>query len=165
MRLASRQTKGELLSIKFEGNTLAARSLPIYELACSLIAVQRIVHKAALFSEGRLEKNVHLPTWRREELALRIKAHRHGSDIWGLAPYLTNPAVGPIFQQLIAMSLGALAPYVLKTFMRTTRAPQNQILVVNIFPEIKQLADRVLKTLEVLSALKSGAIATAQWIP
>ncbi len=59
----------DILSIKFEGEALKYRSLPIYELASSLIAIQRIIHKAALFSEGKLENDVHLPTRRREELA------------------------------------------------------------------------------------------------
>ena len=57
--------KDDLLSLKFDGKELATRSLPIYELATSLIAIQRIVHKAALFSEGKLYKGVHLPTRRR----------------------------------------------------------------------------------------------------
>lgn len=133
----------DLLSLKFEGKELESRSLPIYELATSLIAVQRIVHKAALFAEGKLDKGVHLPTRRREELALQISTHKKSSDFWGLAPYLTDPALGPIFQGLVVAGLGALGAYVGKKIGAAKEAPKNQILIVNIFPEIRQLTDRI----------------------
>ncbi len=133
----------DLLSLKFEGQELATRSLPIYELATSLIAVQRIVHKAALFAEGKLDKGAHLPTRRREELALQISSHRKSSDLWGLAPYLTDPALGPIFQGLVVAGLGAIGAYVGKKIGSSKETPKNQILIVNIFPEIRQLTDRV----------------------
>ena len=135
--------KDELLSLKFDGKELATRSLPIYELATSLIAIQRIVHKAALFSEGKLDKGVHLPTRRREELALQVSTHKKGSDLWGLAPYLTDPAIGPIVQGLVVAGLVALGAYVGRKIGDTKEIPQNQILIVNIFPEMRQLADRV----------------------
>lgn len=133
----------ELLTLRFDGQGVASRSMPIYELASSLIAVQRIIHKAALFSEGNLERGVRLPTQRRRELALQIYAHREGSDVWGLAPYLTNPAIGPIFQQLIAIGVTALSAYVWKRIRSDSKTPANQALVVNIFPEVKQLVDRI----------------------
>jgi len=44
-----------ILSIKFDGQDLASRSLPIYELESTLISLQRIVNKAALFTEGGLD--------------------------------------------------------------------------------------------------------------
>lgn len=133
----------DILSIKFEGDLLETRSLPIYELSTSLIAVQRIIHKAALFAEGGLEKGIHLPKHRREELALQISSHTKGSDLWGLAPYLMDPVLGPIFQGLIISGLGALGAYVFKKIGVDKNPPKNQILVVNIFPEIRQLTDRI----------------------
>jgi hypothetical protein len=133
----------DILLIRFEGEPLKTRSLPIYELASSLIAVQRIVQKAALFSEGRLGRGVHLPTFRRKELALQISRHEKGSDLWGLSPYLTDPALGPIFQGLIVLGIGALGVYVRKKVIGQQKSPVNQLLVVNIYPEVKQLVDRV----------------------
>ncbi len=59
---------GDILSIKFDGEALMSRSLPIYELASSLIAIQRMINKAALFSEGNLEKDAHLPIKSRKGL-------------------------------------------------------------------------------------------------
>ena len=135
--------ENDLLSLKFEGKSLATRSLPIYELGTSLIAVQRIVHKAALFAEGKLEKGVHLPSRRRAELALQISSHKKSSDLWGLRPYLTDPALGPVFQGLIVAALAGLGAYVGKKIGASKEPPKNQILIVNIFPEVRQLSDRV----------------------
>lgn len=132
----------DLLTLKFEGPQLSTRSLPIYELASSLIAIQRIVHKAALFADGKLEKGVHLSTQRREALALQISTHKKSSDLWGLAPYLTDPALGPVFQGLVVAGLTALGAYVGNKIGKKD-VPKDQVLIVNIFPEIRQLADRV----------------------
>jgi hypothetical protein len=133
----------ELLTIKFEGEALATRSLPIYELGSVLIALQRIVHKAALFADGTLEKGVHLPTRRREALALQIYDHRKGSDLWGFGPYLTDPGVGAILQQVIAAGVLAVSAYVWGKVKKKGSPPTNQVLIVNIFPEVKQLVDRI----------------------
>lgn len=133
----------DLLSLKFEGQGLETRSLPIYELGVSLIAIQRIVHKAALFADGKLEKGIHLPTRKREELALQISSHKKNSDLWGLVPYLTDPALGPIFQGLVVAGLAALGAYVGKNIGGTNQPPKNQILIVNIFSDVRQLTDRV----------------------
>jgi hypothetical protein len=134
---------GDILSIKFEGKALMSRSLPIYELASSLTAIQRIINKAALFSEGKLEKDAHLPTRRREELALQVSSHNKGSDLWGLRPYLTDPALGPIFQNLVSAFFVAVAAYVSHKILMKKESPKNQTLIVNIFPEVKSLTDRI----------------------
>jgi hypothetical protein len=60
-----------------------------------------------------------------------------------LAPYLTDPELGPIFQGLIVAGLGALGAYVARKIGVEKEVPKDQILIVNIFPEIRQLADRV----------------------
>lgn len=134
---------GEVISLRFHGDALAKRSLPVYELATALIAVQRIVHKAALFNEGKLGKGVHLPTDKRETLALQIARHDKGSDLWGLSPYLTDPAIGPILQGLIIAGLAGLTAYAGKKVLPKKRPPKNHTFVVNIFPEVKMLVDRV----------------------
>lgn len=137
------ETNRDLLWLRFEGEPLTVRSLPIYELACSFIAIQRLIHKTALFSEGKLERDVHLPARRREALALQVSGHGKGSDLWGLAPYLTDPALGPITQNLITAALVALAAYVYQKIGTKDGPPKNQTLIVNIFQEVKSLTDRI----------------------
>lgn len=133
----------EILSIRFTGPALETRSLPIYELGMALIAIQRIVNKASLYSDDRLERGAHLVTKEREEVALQVVSHRKGSDLWGLSSYLTNPAVGPIVQGLVVAGLSAIAAYVWKKVIPDKKAPRNQVLIVNIYPEIKALTDRI----------------------
>jgi hypothetical protein len=133
----------DLLTLRFEGEPLIERSLPIYGLGRSFIAVQRLLHKAALFEQGRLEKGAHLPMVERESIALQISAHRKGSDTWVFAAYLSNPEYGPILQTLISTALIALGAYARKKVFPGKRPPANQVLVVNIFPEVRSLTDRV----------------------
>ena len=133
----------ELLKIRFTGPSLDNRSLPIYELGTALIAIQRIVHKTHLFEKGRLEKGARLPAGERETVALQISSHQKGSDVWNLAPYLSNSAYGPIIQGLVVAGLSAIAAYVWKRVSRRDDPPPNQILIVNVFPEIRSLTDRI----------------------
>ena len=133
----------DVLRIKFYGEALSEKSVPIYELASSLIAVQRIVHKSALYSEDRLRKGVLLPPRRRESLALQITTHQKSSDLWGFAPYLIDPATGPIIQGLIILGIGAVGAYVGRKIASGKEDPPDQKLVVNIYPEVKQIADRI----------------------
>jgi hypothetical protein len=44
------------LWIKFSGELLDLRSIPIYELGDTLVAIQRIIHKTFLHNEERLQK-------------------------------------------------------------------------------------------------------------
>jgi hypothetical protein len=133
----------DLLTLRFEGAPLVQRSLPIYSLGTSFIAVQRLIHKAALFNQARLEKGAHLAAREREEIALQVGAHRKGSDAWVFEPFLTNPAYGPILQGLVVAAVFAVAVYVKKKVLPGKQTPPNQTLVVNIFPEVRALTDRI----------------------
>lgn len=154
----------EVVGVRFTGESLNHRSMPIYELGCTLIALQRIMNKSYLFAENKLEKGAHLPTRKREELALQVAAHRQGSDIWGLAPYLSDPAVGPIFQGLLVAGLSAIGAYAWKTVTGNQKeVPSNQNLIINIFPEIKSLTDRIgniggVETIEIFSDLPKAGV-------
>lgn len=117
--------------------------MPIYELGVALIAIQRIIHKSVLYESGRLEKGASLKPRERELAALQIVSHRKTSDAWGLGTYLTNPEYGPIIQNIIGVAIVALSAYVWKKITRNEDPPKNQILIVNIFPEIKSLTDRI----------------------
>jgi len=122
-----------ILSIKFDGQDLASRSLPIYELGSTLISLQRIVNKAALFTDGELDSGIQLAPKKRESLALQICQHKKGSDLWGLAPYLSDPVLGPIWQNLIALSLAAVGHYTLRKIGKHREPEKTQLLIVIFF--------------------------------
>lgn len=143
--------EGPLLTIRFTGPTLNEQSVPIYDLAETLLAIQGIINKAALHKDGRLEKGARLRAAERERIALRIVSHRKSSDVWLLGSALTDPSFGPILQGLIVVGLAAVGSYVGKKVFGTgeqakhqAREPQTiQVLVVNIFPEIRTLTHRI----------------------
>ena len=103
------------LWMKFVGEGLDIHSIPIYELGDCLIAVQRIVHKAYLASGDRKLKYAHLTPDERKRLSLQIRDHRKSSDLYGLIPFATDPAIQQHVFDLLKSGLGSLAKYALKS--------------------------------------------------
>ncbi|MEX0964513.1 MAG: hypothetical protein WDZ52_10800 [Pseudohongiellaceae bacterium] len=64
------------LWLKFTGENLDMRSVPIYELGDTLVAVQRIIHKAFLYQNDRLKKRAQLTQDERKRLSLQIVERR-----------------------------------------------------------------------------------------
>jgi hypothetical protein len=72
-RLSSEYPKmpeGSALGIRFANEESGLKSASIYDLGLSLIAIQRIVHKADLDRKDRLRWGAKLPAATRRELAL-----------------------------------------------------------------------------------------------
>jgi hypothetical protein len=101
--------------LKFSGKDLDIRSVPIYELGDTLVAVQRIAHKAFLFENGRLIKHAQLTQIERKKLSLQINDRRKSSDIYALAPFLSDPICQQYLVSLLKIGMGALAKYALQT--------------------------------------------------
>ena len=134
-----------LLDLRFVGPTLKRDSIPIYDLGVSLISIQRIIHKAYLHEKHLLQRGAHLSTDERRLNALQIVKHEKTSDLWGFAPFLTDPALGPIWQTLIASAIAALSAYAANKVIpahKSKSSPQ-QNLIINIFPEVKSISDRI----------------------
>jgi len=103
-----------VLWLKFEGRDLDKKTLPIYELGTTFMAIQQIINKAYLFQEKRLGKGSQT-TWQdRQSLALQITDHKKSSDVYGLGSFLSNPYVTNIIGGLISIALFELGKYALK---------------------------------------------------
>jgi hypothetical protein len=111
---AKRNSSKNLISLKFTGELLLLDSIPIYELGDSLVAIQRIVHKAYLFQHERLQKHAQLTQSERRLTALQITERRKSSDLYALAPFLSDPFVKQQISDLLKMGLEALEKYALK---------------------------------------------------
>ena len=61
-----------IYSIRIVGEELSHRGVSIYDLSNSLLAIQRIVHKAHLSLEDRLVKGAFPDTEDRQRLALQL---------------------------------------------------------------------------------------------
>lgn len=107
--------KDKAILLKFSGENLDIRSVPIYELGDTLVAVQRIVHKAFLFENGRLEKHAQLTQIERKKLSLQINERRKSSDLYALIPFLSEPICQEYLGSLLKVGMGALAKYALQT--------------------------------------------------
>ena len=62
-----------LFTIRFIGENLSARGVSIYDLSLSLLAIQRIVHKAHLSLEDKLIKGAFPSKEERQQLALQTR--------------------------------------------------------------------------------------------
>ena len=83
------------IQIHFKGKSLDDRSVPIYELGESLIAIQRIVQRAYLIvSENDQQKSIHRVSTR-ENLALQIVRQEKGSDVYILDWFMKAVAAIP----------------------------------------------------------------------
>jgi hypothetical protein len=102
-----------LLSLRFIGNELEYKAVPIYELGQSLISIQRIVNKAYLLREGRLELESQLSNDEQRMVALQIGSRFKKSDGYGLIPLFTDPATVEMLKTVLEVGIKALSIYML----------------------------------------------------
>src|SRR5690606_19685943 len=100
-----------LLTIRFIGEELHVRGVSIYDLSTSLLAVQRIMHKAYLAQEGRLEKGAFPDKEEREILALQLGERRRASDAFALVSLLSDPAIQAQVSKVVDWVCGGLISY------------------------------------------------------
>lgn len=155
-----------LLQLRFIGEHLENRSLPIYELGTALVSLQRIINKAYFFDRDpdRLDRSTKLDSESRESVALQIGSRRRDSDGYGLIPFLTDPYVLPVLQQVIATAItgiGAFAYYKIHQ-RKTPSKAANQTLVVAIYGDVRQLTERIggkgkIQAIEIIPSSKVDA--------
>lgn len=140
--------------LKFSGAELDLRSVPIYELGDTLVAVQRIVHKTFLFENDRLKKHAQLTQAERARLSLQISERRKSSDLYALIPFIADPTIQQYLATLLKVGLGALAKYALRSVL-PDRKPKagsttlqahdvrGSILVGAIYAETVQITNHI----------------------
>ena len=161
------------LWIKFSGKLLDVRSIPIYELGDTLVALQRIIHKTFLHSEDRLKKRAQLTQDERKRLSLQICEHRKSSDIYGLVPFVADVAVQQYISTLLKIGLGSLGKYALKSVLADEQSSQKKktslkaydvqgsLLVGAIYAETVQITNHInniggVKSIELIPAQSLG---------
>lgn len=143
------------LWLKFSGDELDVRSVPIYELGDTLIALQRIVHKTYLFENDRLKKGAHLTQDERKRLSLQISERRKSSDLYALIPFAADPALQQHLLDLLKIGLGSLAKYALKSVLSGSDKPRSgntkvqardiegSVLIGAIYAETVQITNHI----------------------
>lgn len=102
------------LLVKFSGEDLDVRGVPIYELGDTFISLQRIVHKAYLFERGRLTAGTPMRRSERQQLSLQIVDRERSSDLYVLAPFLADPGVRELIAGALQVGMKSLLDYGLK---------------------------------------------------
>lgn len=143
------------LWLKFSGKELDVRSVPIYELGDTLVAIQRIIHKTFLFENDRLKKRAQLTQDERKRLSLQISERRKSSDLYALIPFAADPALQQYLLSLLKIGVGSLAKYALKQVLSDsqktknsstsikTRDVEGSVLVGAIYAETVQITNHI----------------------
>ncbi len=100
--------------IRFLGEQLDYKAIPIDSLGQILIAYQRIINKAFLAQNNVLSKHARLSLYNQQDVQLQLTAHEEGSDVYGLSSFTTDPIIAEILQDLLTKSLLAIGTYALK---------------------------------------------------
>lgn len=135
-----------VLSIRFIGERLNEHGVSIYDLGESLLAIQRIVHKAHLAQAGRLIKNGYPTKEERESLALQLGERRRASDAFALVPILSDPAVQFAMLKLMDYIASGLIGYFVGDVIKRIKEepdPDKKIFIASIYKEIEGIAVRV----------------------
>lgn len=121
--MTSPRTDTGLIQVRFVGVDPSMNAVPIYDLGTVLIAFQRIIYKSYLFAKDRPTKGIALTEQERDRLAFGIVDRRQGSDLYHLAPLLTDPVITTWFAPFIIDGMRALGQL---TYQRIARSVQNK---------------------------------------
>lgn len=135
-----------LLTLRFTGEQITDRGVSIYDLGETLLAIQRIVHKAYLAREGRLIKGAFPTKDERPELALQLGERRRTSDAFALVPIIADQAVRDSISAVVQYVITALVGYYTGDLLSRVRAERNhdtQIFIGSIYTEVANINNRI----------------------
>lgn len=134
-----------ILWLRFIGEELDVKALPIYELGKILIACQRVINKAYLFEKEALSKGAKLTPAERQNCALQINVHQKSSDEYGFISFATDPVVVNHIKTLVVDGLVALGAYALFKAVSKEKEnpPPNQYFIGSIYNEVTIINDRI----------------------
>ena len=135
-----------IFTVRFIGENLGKHGVSIYDLAQTLLAMQRIVHKAYLAQNERLEKGAFPNKEEREQLALQLGERRRTSDAFALVPLLADPTVQALLKQVADYVISGVVGYYVGDVLKRARAEDDgdkQIFIGSIYAEVVNIANRV----------------------
>lgn len=99
-----------LIQLRFLGPSLENRSVPIYDLSQSLIALQRSIHFTYAVLKDDPSSNYMFPKEMRANLALQICGQKKASDGYGLIPIITGDNL-EVFKDTVGFCISILGCY------------------------------------------------------
>lgn len=134
-----------LIRLRFIGNDLKTRSIPIYELGVSLVATQRLVHKAHLLHTKKLAYTHFPKKEERRHLALQLTERKRASDGYGLNPISEDDGDVSYLSELTEVALKNIAAYSSVRDFDSFRQIEDdrKMFVINAYNQVADLALRV----------------------
>jgi hypothetical protein len=134
-----------LIRLRFIGDDLQTRSIPIYELGVSLIALQRLLHKAHLLHTERLTYSNFPKKAERRHLALQLIARKRASDGYGFDPISEEAIDITYLSQLTEITLKNIAAYSSVNDFELFRQidDDRKLYVINAYNQVADLALRI----------------------
>lgn len=135
-----------LFTVRFVGEELKVHGVNIYDLSHSLLAIQRIVHKAHLSIEDRLVKGAFPDREARKQLALQIGERRRTSDAFALVPLLTDPVVHDYLKKVADYVISGIVGYYIGDVLDRVKKEKNQnkqIFIGSIYTEVANIVNRI----------------------
>ena len=135
-----------IFTVRFIGEDLDKHGVSIYDLSQTLLAMQRIVHKAYLAQNERLEKGAFPNKEERESLALQLGERRRASDAFALIPLLTDPTVQTTIKQVADYVISGIVGYFVGDVIdRARKEPdgEKQIFIGSIYGEVVNIVNRI----------------------
>lgn len=135
-----------LLTVRFAGEKLSKCGVSIYDLGETLIAIQRIVHKAFLAKHDRLTKGAFPNREERPSLALQLGERKRMSDAFALVPVLTDPSVQESMKVLMQYVVSGVVGYYTGNVLDKIRGEKDnnkRIFIGSIYKEVASIVNRV----------------------
>lgn len=135
-----------ILSIRFIGARLENSGVSIYDLSESLLAIQRIIHKAYLAQNGKLLKGAYPNKEERESLALQLGERKRKSDAFALLPILADPVVQESMKKLMDYVISGVIGYYVGDVLKRVEKEEDQnkkIFIGSIYTEVANIVNRV----------------------
>ncbi|MDH4317311.1 MAG: hypothetical protein OEV64_02885 [Desulfobulbaceae bacterium] len=135
-----------ILTIRFIGDGMDRHGANIYDLSHSLLAVQRIVHKAHLSMEDRLTKGAFPTKEERQILSLQLGERKRASDAFALVSVLSDPVVQQYMKKVVDYVFAGIAGYYVGDVMKRVHKEKDQnkqIYIGSIYTEVANITNRV----------------------
>lgn len=138
--------ENSLLTVRFTGERFSTGGVSIYDLSETLLSVQRIVHKAYLSQEGRLEKGAFPRKDERPSLALQLGERKRASDAFGLVPILTDASTLGYLKTICEYAVAGLVSYYVGDVLDRIRGEKDQnrrLFIGSIHADVVNINNRV----------------------
>lgn len=135
-----------LFTVRFVGPKLDTVGVGIYDLGLTLVAFQRLVHKAYLAKTDNIRKGAFPEKNQRQELSLQIGERRRESDAFGLIPIITNPmALQTLTYCADAVFNGVVGYYSGKVIerLRNEKDETKKLFIGSIYSEVTNIIGRI----------------------